>query len=157
LRGYGFYWGEKLARMAPTLWEQTLDATLARVNPSDASGRGSFMQGVGIGLARQSRLSPKQVLAVFAAWPATRPADLKALTEGIGHFAGATLSYDLHALSDLPPAFWRGHGRQVRRNVENMLLSTAPAAEVLLPKDRRKRQVIIEGYVLGGALFSEAR
>lgn len=156
LRGYGQFRGALIAEQPPERWRRAVDDALVRNNLAEAGRRPAFLHGVGIGLARQSKQRPDRLVGMFEPWASLRADDYAALALGIGQFAGATLSYDLYSLTGMPDAFWLGHGRQVRRNVENMLLSNAPVASILLPSDRRLRALVINGYLAAGMLFGEA-
>jgi len=155
LRGYGRFTGGEIAEGDPATWPARVDEELESANLDESLWRHDFINGVGTELARIDKIPPIALVELFDFWRNERMNDYIAMHEGIGRFAGATLS--IHLLEDprLPAAFWRGYGRQVRQNAETMLLSRAPVAYTLLPEDSRKRGEIIAGFAEAGRLFEE--
>jgi len=107
-------------------------------------------------LSRAIDVTPAEILAGYTAWREQRPDDYRALSEGVGQFAGATLSIYMLEDTSLPSEFWFGYGRQIRQNAETMLLSWRPVANTIMAVEHSRRRHILSGFIAEGALF-EAR
>lgn len=148
-RGYGMYRGALLAGRPPATWPASVLEDLRKVNLGQGSGEeaAEFLKGIGAGLSRQSRIDPPAILAAFSAWQSLRPDDFAKMAQGVGRFAGATLSYNLARLQGLPSDFWVGLGGQIARNVDNMLLCPAPVTDVLFDEDPAIRAALLRGFI----------
>jgi hypothetical protein len=155
VRGYGRFTGGLLAGRERGGWSAELAATLAANNWDEPPWRQAFLEGAGTGLVWQAGLPAAQVLRQLAETGSSE-ADLNALAIGIGQFSGGTVSYNLTHLNDLPLSFWRGYGRQLRRNAENVLLSREPVARQIQGASPERARAILQGYIEAGRLFVEA-
>ncbi len=156
VRGYGRFTGALLAEGQSEAWPEKTDWTMQKVNLAENAHRQDYLVGVGIGLSRAIDVTPAEILAGYAAWREQRPADYRALSEGVGQFAGATLSIYMLEDTSLPSEFWFGYGRQIRQNAETMLLSWRPVANTIMAVEHSRRRHILSGFIAEGALF-EAR
>ena len=156
MTGYGWFLGREIALAPRTDWPGKVDAVLQLTDPLSAAWRSSMLRGLGMRLGQfNQKKPPMETLDAFASWKSEQPDDLDDLAFGLGAGGAVDRSWLPPQGPWLPDSFWRGLGRRLRFDAENMLLSWAPYAEYLLIDDRRIRKLILQGFDEAGDFFTE--
>ena len=161
-RGYGHMIARALTDLEKGDPVEVIDRVNSKYADIQGKNREAFMEGVGEGLyfALQPYLGPRWNQTTLVKWPGfwdtVENQDRPYLLAGIGRGIGDNFALEDFKEDRMPPDFWFGIGKQLRRNAEIQLLRNGLAIECIENLPPEAKVPVLKGWLKEGReMFSD--